>query len=173
MLLQRSNLSRSVGKQNTPDTFPSTPDDPLVCMMYFFASQMSRNVQAVPSPTPPASGQNVPSIPVHRLDSLLSKIGVHASFSPLITRFETFPVEIPEVPSQQKWWKETSKASVHDTMLLMKFRSTRAREEWIQTREWMEFMKQTEDERVFRRIPHVRCAKSLKGLGDPIEVLSV
>ena len=34
-------------------------------------------------------------------------------------------------------------------------------------------MEGTERERVFRRIPHVRCARSLKGLGDPAEVLGV
>ena len=63
--------------------------------------------------------------------------------------------------------------AVHDTLLLMKFRSKHAREEWIRTKEWVEFMEKTEDEGVFRRIPHVRCAGSLRGLSDPMDVLGV
>ena len=63
--------------------------------------------------------------------------------------------------------------TMHDTMLLMKFRSKKAREEWIETKEWQQFMEKTENEGVFRRIPHVRCAGSLKGLRDPMEVLGI
>lgn len=109
---------------------------------------------------------------MHRLDTLLTKVAIHASFSPLITQFETFPVEIPQVSTQSKWRAKQPKETVHDTMLLVKFRSKKAREEWIETREWKDFVRQTEAEDVFRRIPHVRCARNLKGLRDPIEILS-
>lgn len=172
MLLQRTNLSRSTEEGNAPSAAPSKHDEPLTCIMYFFASQMSRNLQTAPSSSVSKIGQTTATPPVHRLDTLLVKIGVHASFSQLITQFETFPVEIPEVAAQSKWRKRPSKEAFHDTMLLVKFRSTKAAEEWIETREWMEFIQQTEAENVFRRIPHVRCARSLKGLRDPIEILS-
>jgi hypothetical protein len=172
MLLQRTNLSRSPKTETTELSPSSEPDDPLTCMIYFFASQMSRNLQTASASPVGKSSSNPVGAPAHRLDTLLAKIGVHASFSPLITQFETFPVEIPEVPAQSKWRTKPPKESVHDTMLLVKFRSKRAREEWIETREWREFMQQTEVEGVFRRIPHARCARSLKGLRDPIEILS-
>ncbi len=171
MLLQRTDLSRSTEEGNAPTSTPPRPDDSLTCMIYFFASQMSRNLQTAPSASSRKSGQIHANTPVHRLDTLLAKIGVHASFSPLINQFETYPVEIPEVPAQSKWRTKQPKEAIHDTMLLVKFRSKRAREEWIETKEWREFMQQTEAEDVFRRIPHVRCARSLRGLRDPIEIL--
>jgi hypothetical protein len=172
MLLQRTDLSPSSEKRNAEPTSAQKSTEPLVCIIYFFASQMSRNLQTAPSSSGRKVGQTPETNSVHRLDTLLAKIGMHASFSPLITQFETLPVEIPEVPMQSRWQKRPPK-EVHDTLLLVKFRSTRAREEWIQTREWREFMQQTEAEDVFRRIPHVRCARTLKGLRDPMEVLSV
>jgi hypothetical protein len=172
MLLQRTSLSRPTNEGNTASSSLMKPDDPLTCMIYFFASQMSRNLQTASSPSGKKPSQTTPTAPVHRLDTLLAKIGVHASFSPLITQFETFPVEIPEVAAQSRRRTRPPKEAIHDTMLLVKFRSKRAREEWIETREWREFMQQTETEDVFRRIPHIRCAKSLKGLRDPIEILS-
>jgi hypothetical protein len=135
-------------------------------MMYFFASQMSRNMQFSSSSD---SDKNLHT-PIHPLDKLLSKVGVHAAFSPLVTQFETFPVEIPQPPGRRsKMPREVN----HDTMLLVKFRSKQAREEWIATKEWREFMEKTEREGVFRRIPHVRCAGSLRGLSDPMEVLGI
>jgi hypothetical protein len=159
MLLERraSASASSKGHEDLPSTSPKPPEPPLTCMMYFFASQMRQNIQ--PSGSTP---------PTHPLDKLLSKIGVHAAFSPLVTRFETFPVEVPLPPS-----KVSDKEANHDTLLLVKFRSKRAREEWIATREWREFMERTEREGVFRRLPHVRCAGSLRGLGDPMEVLGI
>jgi hypothetical protein len=173
MLLQRTNLGRSNEEEKTAPSSPSRPEDPLICMMYFFASQMGRNLQSTPQSSIDRSGQLSTTTLVHRLDTLLARVGIHASFSPLITQFETFPVEISEVHAQSRWRTNPPKNSIHDTMLLVKFRSKRAREEWIETREWREFMQKTEAEGVFRRIPHVRCARSLKGLKDPIEVLSV
>ena len=107
---------------------------------------------------------------MHPLDALLKKIGVHAAFSPLVTQFETFPVEIPQPPGRGI---KVPRDLNHDTMLLVKFRSKRAREEWIATREWRDFMEKTDSEGVFRRMPHVRCAGSLKGLSDPLEVLGL
>lgn len=173
MLLERGNLSRLPEEENPASSSPGKPDDTLTCMIYFFASQMHRNLQTVPSPDARKSGEMAPTTQVHRLDTLLNKVSVHASFSPLITQFETFPVEIPDVPTLPRWRTKPPKEAVHDTMLLVKFRSKRAREEWIATREWREFMQQTEAEGVFRRIPHVRCARTVKGLRDPIEILSV
>ena len=174
MLLQLTTLDRLNGKANTASSSSPKPEDPLTCMIYFFASQMSRNLQtAAPLPFQQKPGQTAATTSVHRLDTLLAKIGVHASFSPLITQFETFPVEAPEIAAQSKWRTKPPKDPIHDTMLLVRFRSKKAREEWIETREWQDFMKQTEAEGIFRRIPHIRCARSLKGLRDPIEILSV
>lgn len=145
-------------------------EQPLTCMIYFFASQMTRHLQQQNAEIREGNGNSKP--PIHRLDALLSRIGVHAAFSPHVTRFETFPVEIPPTAGNPKRKDdEPSKESMHDTMLLVKFRSKRAREEWIATPEWMEFMEKTDKEGVFRRIPHVRCARSLKGLRDPVEIL--
>jgi hypothetical protein len=134
-------------------------------MMYFFASQMRQNMQPAVD-----SDKTLPTTQTHPLDRLLSKISTHAAFSPLITRFETFPVETPLPPGRRP---QAPRDVNHDTLLLVKFRSARAREEWIRTREWREFMERTEREAVFRRLPHVRCAGSLKGLGDPMEVLGI
>lgn len=174
MLLQRTNSILLSEKGNIPLSSPSKPDDPLTCMIYFFASQMSRNLQPAPLPSGRGSRQiTATTPPVHRLDTLLNKVAVHASFSPLITQFETFPVEIPDLPAQSRRWRtKPPKEAVHDTMLLVKFRSKRAQEEWIETREWREFIQQTAAEDVFRRIPHVRCARSQKGLSDPFDILS-
>lgn len=159
MLLERTTVREDETRQK------ETPDQPLTCMIYFFASQMSRHIQ---TPAPPAP-------PTHRLDTLLKKISTHAAFSPLITRFETFPVEMPPQPPGPPKTRTTvpDRDLMHDTLLLVNFRSRRAREEWIQTREWMEFMARSEREGVFRRVPHVRCAGSLRGLSDPREVLGV
>jgi len=160
MLLERTAAARA--NTHPPSTSTERSEPSLTCMIYFFASQMSRNVQ---TPSPPDQGP-----PVHRLEKLISKVGAHAAFSPLVTQFETFPVQIPELTGRKP---KFSKDSMHDTMLLIKFRSKRAREEWIATKEWIEFMQKTESEGVFRRIPHVRCAGSLRGLSDPMEVLGI
>ena len=164
ILFQRTGLSRDGDKDVAK---PDDAEQPLTCMIYFFASQMRRNIQ-----TPLPHEIQSRTAPAHRLDTMLAKVGMHAAYSPLISRFETFPVEIPEAPGLSKKAPKVSRDQMHDTMLLMKFRSKRAREEWIATREWQEFMQKTEQEGVFRRIPHVRCARSLKGLMDPIDVLT-
>jgi hypothetical protein len=163
MLLERTANARdvsSIRRQSDPPPPPSlgTNERPLMCMMYFFASQMNWNISTSSTPEQ------------HPLDKLLSKVGIHAAFSPHVTQFETFPVEIPQPPGRKS---KVSREVNHDTMLFMKFRSKRAREEWIATKEWREFMEKTESEGVFRRIPHVRCAGSLRGLSDPMEVLGI
>ena len=149
---------------------PTQEEKPLACMIYFFASQMSRHLRQAES-----SDRNSfqAPYPQHRLDELLDKVKVHAAFSPLVTRFETIPVEIPPVPTKHSRSGEgPPKESMHDTVAIMKFRSKRAWKEWIATPEWVDFMEKTERDGVFRRMPHVRCANSLKGLSDPREVLN-
>jgi hypothetical protein len=104
---------------------------------------------------------------------MLARIGMQAAYSPLVTSFETYPVEIPDAPGFGKNNPKSPKEQVHDTVLMMKFRDKRAREEWIATREWQDFMKKSNaDPSLFRRMPHVRCASSAKGLMDPIDVLT-
>ena len=160
MLLERTASAHTKANGERPSTSVGEPETPLTCMMYFFASQMRRNIQYRSEEAPP----------IHPLDKLLAKLGVHAAFSPLVTRFETFPVEIPHQPGRKS---QVPRDLNHDTMLLIKFRSKRAREDWIATKEWREFMEKTESEGVFRRLPHVRCAGSLRGLSDPMEVLGI
>jgi len=150
---------------------PAPSEPPLTCMIYFFASQMGQNT-LTRTLSSSSSDQTTPI--THPLDKLLKQVGVHAALSPLITQFETFPVEIPQPPGPRRSNKVPMPREVnHDTMLLVKFRSQRAREEWIATREWRDFMERTESEGVFRRIPHVRCAGSVRGLSDPLEVLGL
>ncbi|PGH12301.1 hypothetical protein AJ79_04367 [Helicocarpus griseus UAMH5409] len=170
MLFQRDKPKDSEYDERAVNTGDQkTSGKPLVCMIYFFASQMSRNIQtANPAPggnTPPTNHSE--PLQVHRLDNLLSEVQYHAHLSPLVTKFETFPVEMPP-PGRPKG---TTREAMHDTMLLVNFQNKQAWREWIQTKEWQEFMQKTEKEAVFRRIPHVRCANSLKGLRSPLEVL--
>ncbi|KAL2010269.1 hypothetical protein VTN00DRAFT_6076 [Thermoascus crustaceus] len=142
---------------------------PLACMIFFFASQMTRNLETkmVAVPESEKDGHQS-SISVHRLDTLLSEVQQHAKASPYVTRFESIPVEMPP-PGRPKG---TTREEMHDILLLASFKNKWAWEQWIQTKEWQRFMQQTEKEGVFRRIPHVRCASSLKGLRDPIDVLT-
>ncbi|KAK2796504.1 hypothetical protein FQN50_009517 [Emmonsiellopsis sp. PD_5] len=144
---------------------------PLVCMIFFFASQMSHNIETAKpavadANSPPTPSQSEPSM-VHRLDTLLSEVQGHARANPLVTKFETIPVEMAP-PGRPRG---TTRESMHDTLLLVNFQNKQAWRQWIQTKEWQEFMQRTERELVFRRLPHVRCANSLKGLRDPLEVL--
>jgi hypothetical protein len=141
---------------------------PLSCTIFFFASQMSRNLEEVnSSSTELTNGATRSSARVHRLDTLLSQIQLHADRSPYVTRFEAVPVEMAPPGRPQG----TSREEMHDTLLFASFKSKRAWENWIQTPEWQQFMQSTEKEGVFRRIPHVACAHSLKGLRNPLEVL--
>jgi hypothetical protein len=141
---------------------------PLACMIFLFASQMSQNLEETGDTTtdsfngPVSNGKRT-----HRLDTLLSEVQKHAHQSPHVTRFEAIPVEM--APSGLP--RGTTREEMHDTLLLASFKNKWAWEQWIQTSEWQEFMKKTEDQGVFRRIPHVRCANSLKGLRSPLEIL--
>ncbi|ETN40853.1 uncharacterized protein HMPREF1541_05133 [Cyphellophora europaea CBS 101466] len=148
----------------------SVPGQPLTCMFYFFASQMTQNIQAAEADLGRRGEQQ--DVPTHRLDTLLARLRMHATFSQLITKFESYPVQITDSNEQRKPMSTRRRAPVHDTVVLMRFRDRRAREEWITTKEWQDFMRQTEAEQVFRQMPHVRCARSLKGLMDPIDVLT-
>ncbi|PGH09990.1 hypothetical protein GX51_00256 [Blastomyces parvus] len=152
--------------QNTGN--PEMGGKPLVCVIFFFASQMSRHIQTarIPPGVEPPSDQSGPP-KVHRLDNLLSEVQEHADASPLVTKFETLPVEMAP-PGRPRG---TTREAMHDTLLLANFKNKEAWREWIQTKEWQDFMQKTEREGVFRRLPHVTCANSLKGLRNPLEVL--
>jgi hypothetical protein len=139
-------------------------------MFYFFASQMRKNMEDADPDL--VRRRKIPDQPTHKFENMLARIGMHASFSPLISQFETYPVDIPDAPGFSKRSPKPSRDTVHDTVLLMKFKSKQAREEWIATKEWQAFMRNTENEEVFRRMPHVRCASSTKGLMDPIDILT-
>ncbi|KKZ63685.1 hypothetical protein EMCG_01992 [[Emmonsia] crescens] len=170
MLFQRGQPKDSGYDKRTGNTENlETVGKPLVCVIFFFASQMSRNIQtarAPPGVDPPFNNRSEPP-KVHRLDNLLSEVQEHAQVSPLVTKFETFPVEMAP-PGRPRG---TTREAMHDTMLLVNFKNKQAWKEWIQTKEWQNFMQKTEKEAVFRRLPHVTCANSLKGLRNPVEVL--
>ena len=104
---------------------------------------------------------------LHRLDALLAEVGESANRSPYVTRFEPIPVEMspPGRPTG------TSRDEMHDVLLLASFKDKTAWRKWIETPEWQRFMQRTENEAVFRRIPHVRCAHSHKGLRNTLEIL--
>ncbi|KIV91373.1 hypothetical protein PV10_05918 [Exophiala mesophila] len=144
-------------------------DKPLTCMFFFFASQMKHNLQAA-DPDLVRRGRMLDR-PTHKLNSMIDRIGMHASYSPLIAKFETYPVEIPEPRAGPRPKQRLSREEAHDTIMMIKFRDKRAREDWIATKEWQEFVQSTDSERVFRRMPHVRCASSLRGLMDPVDSL--
>ncbi|KAJ9612138.1 hypothetical protein H2200_003735 [Cladophialophora chaetospira] len=176
MLLQRTNL----GEQHAAETTTAekqarqAADDgrPLTCMFYFFASQMKRNIQ--PADEDLVRRGRIEDKPTHQLDSMIARISMHAAFSPLVAKFATYPTQIPDPrpePSRRKRPAPPQK-EVHDTVLIMKFRDKRARREWIATKEWQDFMQQTDRKEVFRRMPHVRCASSVRGLMDPVDILT-
>lgn len=173
MLLQRT-AAASRSASDEPRTSPRStqlPDNerPLTCMFFFFASQMQRNIQ--PADADLVRRGKVPNQPTHQLDTLLARVGMHAAHSPLISKFETFPVEIPAAASEDTNTL-SSRDEIHDTVMMLKFRDRRAREQWIATREWQAFMRDTEAKDVFRRMPHVRCASSVRGLMDPWDSLT-
>ncbi|KAI1613831.1 hypothetical protein EDD36DRAFT_208517 [Exophiala viscosa] len=143
---------------------------PLTCMFFFFASQMKRNIQPA-DPDLVRRGKIVDQ-PTHRLDSMLARLEMHAALSPLVTDLQTYPVEIPDAPAFSQKDPKPSREEVRDSVMTIKFRDKRAREEWIATKEWQDFMAKTEGEQVFRRMPHVRCASSMRGLMDPLDMLT-
>ncbi|KAJ9637580.1 uncharacterized protein PV06_09461 [Exophiala oligosperma] len=176
MLLRRTDTdatsaARDVGGQLHRNSQIADSQRPLTCMFYFFASQMKRNIQ--PADRDLVQRGRLPDEPTHKLDTMVARLRMQAAFSPHVTKFETYPVEIPDpAPTWLKREARPSPEEIHDTVMLMKFRNKRAREEWIATKEWQEFMTKTEGEQVFRRMPHVRCASSLRGLMDPVDILT-
>ncbi|KIW20380.1 hypothetical protein PV08_00955 [Exophiala spinifera] len=176
MLLRRTDTdatsaARDANGQQKVNNQMADSQRPLTCMFYFFASQMKRNIQRADEDL--VQRGKLPDEPIHRLDTMIARLRMHAAYSPHITKFETYPVEIPDAaPTWLKRPPRPSPEEVHDTVMLMKFRNKGAREEWIATKEWQEFMTKTEGEQVFRRMPHVRCASSLRGLMDPVDILT-
>ncbi|EXJ91324.1 hypothetical protein A1O1_04436 [Capronia coronata CBS 617.96] len=175
MILQRTGRGEQIAANRTQEQrearAAANSQRPLTCMFYFFASQMKHNIQ--PADQDLVRRGMVADKPTHRLDSMLARIGMYAAHSPLITKFETFPMEIGDQPVLSRPQPESlSREDVHDTVLLVKFKNKGARESWITTKEWQDFMEKTEGERVFRQMPHVRCASSARGLMDPIDMLT-
>lgn len=174
MLLQRTALGEQSASRQTKEHRDERQlrdsERPLTCMFFFFASQMKRNIQ--PADQDLVRRGKVIDQPTHRLDSMLARVGMHAALSPLVTDFQTYPVEILDAPGFSQKNPKSSREEIHDSVMMMKFRDKRAREEWIATKEWQDFMAKTEGEQVFRRMPHVRCASSVRGLMDPIDSLT-
>lgn len=168
----------------------SRPEDrPLACMFYFFHSQMSQHTSTAPDPDLVSRRRQTPDQPVHRLDTHLTRLQMHAAFSPLVKSFDRYPVAIdpttaalsrgangrrfpPTLAPPPPSLESHKGQQAYDTVLLMRFRSKRAREEWMVSREWQEFYRSVEGEKVCRRMPHVRCARSIKGLMDVRDVLT-
>ena len=165
LVVSRKSLEAATERQKLNDS-----DKPITCMFYFFASQMEKNIESADPDL--VRRQKIPDRPTHKFENMLARIGIHASYSPLVSRFETYLVEIPDAPAASAGNLKEQRETVHDTVLMMKFRSKRGREDWIATKEWQAFMKRTESEDVFRRMPHVRCASSTRGLMDPIDILT-
>jgi hypothetical protein len=93
------------------------------------------NVAQRPTDSPSPIDLPTPSSPppTHRLDTLLTTIQTHALLHPnLVTRFDLLPVEIPWPNTKKK--PQLPKESMHDILLLVKFRSAQAREAFIATR---------------------------------------
>jgi hypothetical protein len=142
-------------------------EKPLACIIFFFASHMTYNLQNPVTGLKSENAAGGSEVRNHQLDSLLAEVREHANQSPYVTRFEAIPVEMAP-PGRPRG---TSSQEMHDTLLLASFKSKNAWRQWIQTSEWKHFMQETANKGVFRRIPHVRCAHSLKGLRNPFEVL--
>ncbi|EED17605.1 hypothetical protein TSTA_114180 [Talaromyces stipitatus ATCC 10500] len=133
-------------------TTPHKQERPLSCMIFFFASQMLSNLEARSASSESTAEAGVLPKKAHRLDVLLAEVGEHANRSPYVTRFEPIPVEMSP-PGRPKG---TSRDEMHDVLLLASFKNKSAWQKWIETPEWQRFMQRTENEGVFRRIPHVR-----------------
>ncbi|OCT54964.1 hypothetical protein CLCR_03153 [Cladophialophora carrionii] len=176
MLLRRTSLSEQHAARETPAEqqarHAADGERPLTCMFYFFASQMKRNIQ--PADPDLVRRGTIEDKPIHQLDSMIARLGMQAAFSPLVSKFDTYPAEIPDPRPESSRRKKPAPppGEVHDTVLIMKFRDKRAQQEWIATREWQEFVQKTEGQEVFRRMPHVRCASSVRGLMDPMDILT-
>src|SRR4051794_27728242 len=106
----------SPSKENTKEDSKK----PLACMIFFFASQMSQNLEErrgssiEPSDRTVSDGKRT-----HRLDTLLSEVQQHAYQSPHVTRFEAIPVEMAP-PGRPRG---TTLEEMHDTLLLASFKN--------------------------------------------------
>src|ERR1700712_2657392 len=153
MLFQRTSLGdQRAAEQSIAERQPRHTADgerPLTCMFYFFASQMKSNIQ--PADQDLVRRGRIEDKPTHQLNSMISRLGMQAAFSPLISKFETYPAAIPDQRPEaaRRENPAPSPEEVHDTVVIMKFRDKRARQEWISTKEWQEFMRKTEDQEVF------------------------
>jgi len=191
--------------------FPDQPasEQPLACLFYFFHSQMLQHTSTPPDPDLVRRKRQAPDRPVHKLDTHLSRLQMHAGFSEHVKSFAAYPVAVdpttaalhrgrggrnrrqPQqpfvtgsyderhaLPSSMSYQPPSGSSNTNpneerDTVLLMQFRSKASREQWMQSREWREFYgKVNSEEGGIRRMPHVRCARSLKGLMDVSDVLT-
>ncbi|KUL92158.1 hypothetical protein ZTR_02522 [Talaromyces verruculosus] len=160
-------FTKNRSNSDEPEESSRKHGKPLSCMIFFFASQMLSNLESPAASAGSADESRISRTRAHRLDVLLAEVGEHANHSPYVTRFEPIPVEMspPGRPTG------TSRDEMHDVLLLASFKDKTAWRKWIETPEWQRFMQRTENEAVFRRIPHVRCAHSHKGLRNTLEIL--
>ncbi len=176
MLLRPTNLGaqHDAGEKTAEQQARQAADGerPLTCMFYFFASQMQRSIQ--PADQDLVRRGKVEDKSTHQLDSMIARLSMQAAFSSLIQKFDTYPTEIPDPRPETLRRKKPAPSAeeVHDTVLIMKFRDKRARQDWIATKEWQDFIQKTDAKGVFRRMPHVRCASSVRGLMDPVDILT-
>ena len=128
ILLQRTALSESRRKaQETKERNGlGAGEKPLTCI---FTSRMKKYVQDNGANQRYALKKQDQAAPIHRLNSLLSKAKMHASYSPLMTSFETIPVTTPEAETNWRKPPAVPREFMHGTLLLMQFRSKKAREE--------------------------------------------
>src|ERR1700742_3341018 len=121
MLLQRTTLGEqhAAGKTTAEREAKQAADGdrPLTCMFYFFASQMKRNIQ--PADQDLVRRGRVEDKPTHQLDSMIARLGMHAAFSPLVSKFETYPTEIPDPRPEAARRRKPAPSSdeIHDTVL--------------------------------------------------------
>ena len=144
MILQRTSKAESLANRPSPNKSQveeADPGRPLTCTFYFFASQMKHNFQNADSDL--VRRGITPDQPAHKLDNMLARVGMHAAHSPPVTQFEMYPVEFSGVICSGKHNHKAYRETAHDTMLRMRFRSKRVREEWIVTKEWQDFLHKT------------------------------
>lgn len=169
---QGSQTDHATGQERMPK---SRGEQPLTCLFYFFHSHKRAHLSSVPDPDLVSRNRQDPSIPVHRLDTHLIRLQMHASFSPLIKSFDRYPVAVDGLQPPAIGSRNDAAASVNlgrDTAVLIEFRDKRAQEDWLATREWQEFYRNVNIDGACRATPHVRCARSLRGLMDISEVLT-
>lgn len=130
-----------------------------------------------------------PGRPVHRLDTHLIRLQMAAAFDPNVKSCQVIPVAVDgehavaqdrtlfngvkrqmrEVGSRRE---ETTADTARDSVLFIEFLSKAGRQSWMASREWKQFYDGVNAEDVFRKLPHVRCARSFRGLMDVTDVLT-